>query len=65
MTIFVDDNFGVWDRMDDPDMVNFYFETQWKSVRKKCQGCGCMVKIKPEYAYCNSCADVRERGGEY
>jgi len=40
----------------------FYREMQRRSVRKKCQGCGRMVKIKPDYGYCNSCADKIERG---
>ena len=62
---YFDDNYGHWEGMDDPDMRDFYFETQRKSVRKKCQGCGRMVKIKPEYAYCNACADRAERGGDY
>lgn len=52
-----DDNFGWWDDMDDPDMEDFYFKCQERSVLKECQSCGRMVKILPEYAYCNSCAD--------
>ena len=59
---YYDDNFGHWHDMDDPDMQAFYHETQRKSVRKKCQGCGRMVRIKPDYAYCNSCADKMEQG---
>lgn len=61
MTYF-DDNFGHWDDMDDPENVEHYHRTQRESVTKKCQGCGRMVKIKPEYGYCNSCADKIERG---
>lgn len=60
--LFYDDNYGAWDDMDDPDMVEFYFETQRQSVLKKCVDCGRMVKIKPDYECCNSCADIRERG---
>jgi rRNA maturation endonuclease Nob1 len=60
---YYDDNFGFYDIQDEDD-VRFYNEMQRISVRKKCQGCGRMVKIKPDYAYCNSCADRLERGGD-
>ena len=59
---YYDDNYGHWEGMDDPDMVSFYHETQKQSKRKKCQGCGRMVRIKPDYAYCNACADKVEQG---
>ena len=58
---YYDDNFGFYDIRDEDD-VAFYHEMQRQSVRKKCQGCGRTVKIKPDYAYCNSCADKLERG---
>ena len=60
---YVDDNFGTYDIQSEED-VEFYHEMQKRSVRKKCQGCGRMVKIKPDYAYCNRCADTLERGGD-
>jgi hypothetical protein len=63
--IFVDDNYGTWSGMDDPEIVKFYHETRKKSVKKICSGCGRTVIIKPEYDYCNSCADKKENGGEY
>ena len=59
-----DDNYGAWEIRDQDD-VDFYFETQRRSVRKKCRGCGRSVKIRPDYAYCNSCADRIERGGDF
>jgi Rad3-related DNA helicase len=59
---YYDDNFGEWHDMDDPEMRKFYKQVQKESVRKKCQGCGRMVRIRPDYAYCNSCADRIERG---
>jgi hypothetical protein len=59
---YYDDNYGFWENMDDPDVQEFYRETQRISVRKKCQGCGRMVKLRPDYGYCNSCADRLERG---
>jgi hypothetical protein len=62
---YVDDNYGTWDGMDDPDMVDFYHEVQRTNVRKKCHGCGRIVKIRPDYGYCNSCADRMERGGDF
>lgn len=60
--IYYDDNFGEWHDMDDPDMVEFYHQVQKESIRKKCKGCGRMVKIRLDYAYCNACADRIERG---
>ena len=41
---FYDDNFGFYDIRDEDD-IEFYREMQRISVRKKCQGCGRMVKI--------------------
>ena len=61
MTIFYDDNFGHWD-MDDPEDREFYDRVQATNVEKKCQGCGRIVKIQPDYAYCNSCATKLEQG---
>lgn len=60
--LYYDDNYGFWENMDDPDMQEFYWKTQRENVEKVCEGCGKMVKIRPEYAYCNSCADKMERG---
>jgi hypothetical protein len=59
---YYDENFGWWDDMDDPDMVDFYHQVQRENVEKTCQGCGRTVRIRPDYAYCNSCADKIERG---
>ena len=61
MPSYYDDNYG-WYNIRDEEDVAFYHETQRKSVTKKCQGCGRRVRIKPEYGYCNTCADKRERG---
>ena len=62
MPSYYDDNFGHWEGMDDPGMVDFYHKVQRESVRKKCKRCGQWVRIRPEYAICNSCADKLERG---
>ena len=62
MSTYYDDNYGHWEGMDDADMVEFYKEVQRESVVKKCLGCGRKVKLRPEYGYCNSCADKIERG---
>jgi len=64
MTTFYDDNFGIWEDMDDPEYVPFYQKVQRKSVVKECAGCGRMVKIRPEYAYCNDCMVAQEQGIE-
>lgn len=61
MTSYNDDNFGEYDIHDDED-VEFYFRIQDTNVEKKCKGCGRTVKIQPQYAYCNSCANKIERG---
>lgn len=58
---YYDDNFGCYE-IESEDDVAFYHQVQRENVRKKCGGCGRMVKIRPEYGYCNSCADKRERG---
>ena len=63
--IYYDDNFGVWDNMDDPDMEAFYHQTQRRNVEKECSICGRMVRIKKEYDKCNRCADMIEGIGGY
>ena len=62
MPSYYDDNFGFWEDMDDPEMQEFYKQVQRENVRKKCRGCGRMVNIRPDYAYCNACAEKIERG---
>ena len=62
---YYDDNYGHWDDMDDPDMKDFYFQTQRTNKRKKCEGCGNMGSIQPNYAYCNACATKREHGIDF
>lgn len=65
MRSYYDDNFGEWDGMDEPEMVEFYHKTQKQSVLKTCAGCGRKVRIKPEYDVCSACADKREQGGDF
>jgi len=65
MTTYYDDNFGCWDDMDDEDTRAFYFQVQRESVTKECKGCGKTVQLRPDYAYCNSCADKIERGCDF
>ena len=62
MGTFYDDNFGHWDDMDDPDMREFYNDTQRRNVQKKCVCCGRMVSILPQYDKCGPCADAIEFG---
>ena len=64
MSEYYDDNFGHYNIETEED-VDFYWSMQRQSVSKKCQGCGQLVRIKRDYAYCNSCADAREKGWEY
>jgi len=61
---YYDDNFGHYNIESDED-VAFYHQMQRLSVQKKCQGCGQMVRIKHDYAYCNRCADYIENGCLY
>jgi hypothetical protein len=61
---YYDDNFGHYTIESDED-VQFYHQMQRMSVSKRCAGCGQMVRIKYDYAYCNSCADAREQGLDY
>jgi hypothetical protein len=62
MPEYYDDNFGHWEDMHDPDMVDFYHRVQKESVWKVCVDCGRKVKLRPDYECCNRCADIRERG---
>ncbi len=61
---YYDDNFGCWEGIEDPDMLDFYHEVQQQSVEKKCGGCGQTVRLRPDYVYCHSCTTVLERGGD-
>ncbi len=61
---YYDDNFGHYE-IEGPEDVEFYHQVQRESRMKKCQGCGRKVRLRPDYAYCNSCADRRERGGDF
>lgn len=58
---YYDDNFGHYE-IDSDDDIDFYHQVQAESITKTCAGCGRRVKLRPDYAYCNSCADKRERG---
>jgi len=58
---YYDENYGWYDIECEED-VEFYRLTQRESIRKKCEGCNRMVKIRSDYAYCNSCADKVEKG---
>lgn len=64
MASYYDDNYGHY-AIESEEDVEFYRETQRVSVSKKCAGCGRRVKIRADYAYCNSCADKLERGGDF
>jgi uncharacterized paraquat-inducible protein A len=64
---YYDDNFGhwVWDDMADIDAQDFYHFVQVTNVEKECAGCGNLVKIQPQYAYCDRCATAIERGVDF
>lgn len=61
---FHDDNFGAWE-IDGPEDVEFYKQVQRESRQKTCQGCGRTVRLRPDYGYCNSCADDIENGRDF
>ena len=65
MISYYDDNYGHWEDMNDPEMRAFYDKVQGTNIRKKCVGCGRMVNIQKHYDVCNSCATIRESGGDY
>lgn len=62
MTTFYDDNYGKWEDMNDPEVVDYYRQVQATNITKKCSVCGRRVKIQPRYDKCNRCADMIERG---
>lgn len=65
--VYYDDNFGAYEigPEDDPDEIReFYERMQDESVEKTCEGCRRLVRIRPSYGYCNSCATILERGGD-
>ena len=61
MLSYSDDNYGNWDIRDDDDR-EFYHQVQAESVEKICEGCGQTVMLRPDYGFCNSCADKIEQG---
>ena len=61
--VYHDDNFGTYE-VRHPEDMEFFRETQRESVQKRCRGCGRTVSIRPQYAYCNRCADRIEQGLE-
>jgi rRNA maturation endonuclease Nob1 len=61
---YYDDNFGWYDIESEED-IEFYKRVQRESRMKTCQGCGRRVRLRPDYAICNSCAERAERGMEY
>jgi uncharacterized OB-fold protein len=65
MPTYFDDNFGHYNDTDDPDVVEWYHENQRRSRLKKCKRCGRKVRLLPEYAICNGCAERIERGEDW
>ena len=61
MASYYDDNYG-WYEIESQDDIDFYHQVQKDSVWKKCKSCGKRVKIRRDYAICNSCAERIERG---
>ena len=51
--------------MADIDAQDFYHFVQATNVEKECAGCGNLVKIQPQYAYCDRCATAIERGADF
>lgn len=61
MTSYYDSNFGHYD-IESQEDIEFYKKMQRTNVEKKCQGCGRIVMLQPQYGYCDSCATKIERG---
>jgi hypothetical protein len=64
MPAYYDDNFGHYD-IDDEDDIKFYKQVQRESVWKTCKKCGQRVRLRPDYAICNTCCERLERGGDF
>jgi uncharacterized OB-fold protein len=64
MTGYYDDNFGHYEIESEED-IEFYHRMQRTNVRKKCQGCGRIVRIQPQYSYCDRCATEIEHGRDF
>lgn len=62
--VYYDDNFGFYDIESEEDIA-FYKQVQQESTEKECEGCGRLVRLRPDYGFCNNCADAREQGREY
>lgn len=64
-----DDNYGHWQfdgsADDQAELMDFYRQCQRTNVTKVCKRCERTVRIQPQYAICNSCADAIERGMDY
>lgn len=60
-----DDNYGFYHNTDEPEVMEFYRETQRNSVMKRCKRCDRMVKLRRDYAICNNCCEQEERGFQY
>lgn len=50
-----------WDDDSDAAFERYYQSTL---VDRKCQGCGRHFMGRPDHGFCDSCADIIERGGE-
>ena len=61
MATYWDENYGQW-TIESPEDIAHYRKVQKESRRKRCQGCARMVRLRPDYALCNACADRQERG---
>ena len=62
---YYDDNFGMYEGTDDPDVREFYHQVQAESVEKVCSDCGRTVMLRPDYCRCNSCCEKIEQGFQY
>lgn len=60
MAGYYDDNFG-WYEIESEEDIEFYHSVQRESVEKKCNGCRRIVKLRPDYGYCNTCATKMEQ----
>ena len=56
-----DDNFGPYNIENEKDL-EYYENSQEKSIEKECQGCHETVKILPDYTYCNIYTEKIDQG---
>jgi hypothetical protein len=65
----IDDDDDEYEYIEDDEIYDRDGNVVWSRhyegafVNRVCQGCDSTFKGMPDHGFCNSCADIRERGG--